>query len=73
MASPIKGNWQRKEFNLGDENCQIKIKLWDSMVDLIEPGYVGQTVLVKNLMLDRYGGRNTLASTPETEITIIYF
>ena len=45
----------------------MKVKLWDESVDKIN---TGQIVLVKNIVLDLFGGRNTMAATPETEIIV---
>ena len=68
--SPMAGAWQRKEFLLGDQPLSLKIKLWGAAVDLLDDNYLRSSVLVKNLVLDRYEGRNTMASTPETEIIV---
>ena len=73
QASPVKDQWRRKEFLFGTQATNIKIKLWDGLTDLLEPEMCGKMALVKNLALDRYGGRNTLSSTPETELIVSTF
>ena len=74
-ASPIKGDWSRKDFKLKDQSGDIRTKLWDDMGLLIGPGCVGKIVLVKNIVLDRYGGNISVGSTPETiiEVRVIFF
>ena len=60
----------RKEFEVGDEMASIKIKLWGDDTERVGPEHKNQLVLVKNIALDRYGGRNTMSATPETEIVV---
>ena len=55
---------------LSDDSHQIKIKLWDTKADLVDENFLHLSVIVKNVGLDRYEGKNTLGSTPETEIIV---
>ena len=57
----------------GSQSLPIKVKLRGAMGDLLEPEFQGKQALLKNLVLDRYGGKNSLASTPETELIVSTF
>ena len=69
-ASPVKGDWERQEFLLVDETGEIKVKFWDAQVALFNPDFLNQTVIVKNLVLDHFGGQRTIGSTKETTIQV---
>ena len=55
---------------LVQDDTKIRLKLLGDQSDIIDGNYVGQSALIKNIVIDRYKGANTLATTDQTEISV---
>ena len=73
MTSADNVSWRRREVDVEHDNTTIRLKLWGHMVDIVDDNFLGQSVVIKNIVVDRYKGSNTLASTDQTTISVSSF
>ena len=70
MSSPDNSAWQRREVTVEHENTKMQLKLWVEQSNLVDDNFLGQNALIKNIVIDRFKGSNTLASRDQTTIEV---
>ena len=70
IVSPDNSYWRRRELTVESENSTMRLKLWGEQSCLVDDNFVGQNALIKNIVVDRYKGSNTLASTDQTTVEV---